>query len=121
MIIKGIEFKLYPRTAYDVLISTNGGNNIMLIYAKIVYDSIKQGFGYKFWYKRKFRPVQILKSLTDKEIIRTVRDILLLEGQKESDLVYQNFLLGKSTDEELLDWVKANKKKVELIQTISKQ
>lgn len=113
-------FELHKRKAYDVFRISNidGSIGIYTIYAIILYDSIKQNFKWWQWRKkRKYKPRNIMKMLTEREIVEWCISVLKLEGKKEDDLVYHRYLLGEVTEEGLAKWFEKNKKKVELVQT----
>ena len=119
--IKGFELK--PRMAYDsIIVSSFEGGNILLTCAKMLYDSIKLSKKwYQFWFRWKYSPSKLLKNLTDKELLNSAKDIRILEGAKEEDLIFIDFHLGLKTIDELKSWLIENKKKVESIQDITNQ
>ena len=123
MKVKGFELK--PRMAYDSLIvSSYEGGNILLTCSKMLYDSIKLNWNWiskMFWYRWKLKPSKLLKSLTDKQLLEAAKQIRILEGAKEEDLIFFDFHLGNKTIEEFTEYLKENKKKVELIQSITNQ
>jgi len=122
--MKILGFELKNRSAYDVLlVGSLEGENIIVSYVQILYDSIKRNWNWfnKFLYRWKFSPSKLLKQLTEKEIIEAVRFIRIQEGAKEEDLTFIDFQLGLVEESIFLEWLKKNKKKVETIQDITKQ
>jgi len=122
--MKILGFELKNRSAYDVLlVGSLEGENIIVSYVQILYDSIKRNWNWfnKFLYRWKFSPSKLLKQLTEKEIIEAVRFIRIQEGAKEEDLTFIDFQLGLVEESKFLEWLKKNKKKVETIQDITKQ
>lgn len=121
MKIKG--FELNARMAYDVILaSTLEGENVLLNYAKIVYDSIKLNWKWfnRFWYRWKYSPSKLLKSHTKDQIILAVKHIRFREGASKEDLTFLDYQLGMITVEEFLKYVEESKKKAQKLNSLTK-
>lgn len=122
--MKLFNYDLKKRVASDVMkIEGVSGVSLILICSQIIHDSIKRSFFpiTRWYYKRKYSEKKIIKLLDEQTIFEAARYILTLEGEKKNE--YLIFLidvsLGKKTDEDVLKFAEANKKKVEKMKTIT--
>lgn len=126
MKIQGFELK--ERTAYQEELTNNLGESVV-VYAKIVYDSISNNWNWleRVWYRWKYSPSKILKNNKTRSILEAVKYIYNLEGKKEKYYTFLRYQLNEISEDEFNKWsdemfelAKRNKKKVDDFKNIEK-